>query len=94
VTGSEHTQAIDAGPESEDEVRHVEDGFDLDRVYRAQASDVSRWLRQLSRREDVSDLLHEVFVVAQRKSADFRGDASSRTWLYAIAVRVVAGFRR
>lgn len=94
MTGSEHTHALDAGPESEEDAHHVEGSFDLDRAYRVHASDVSRWLRQLSRREDVSDLLHEVFVVAQRKGADFRGDASVRTWLYAISVRVVAGFRR
>jgi RNA polymerase sigma-70 factor (ECF subfamily) len=94
VTGPEHTHAIDAGAESEEEVRHARETFDLDAVYRLHASSVSSWLRQLSRRDDVSDLLHEVFVVAQRRNADFRGDASVRTWLYAIAVRVVSGFRR
>lgn len=94
MTTSEHTDVIGTGPESEEDVHHVGESFDLDAVYRLHASDVSRWLRQLAHRDDVSDLLHEVFVVAQRRSADFRGDASVRTWLYAIAVRVVAGFRR
>ena len=94
MTTSDQTHAIDAGPESEDDVRHGERGFDLDVAYRRHAPDVSRWLRQLTRRDDVSDLLHEVFLVAERRRADFRGDASVRTWLYAIAVRVVAGFRR
>lgn len=94
MTTTDQTHAITAGPESEDGVRLDAAGFDLDAVYRLHASDVSRWLRQLSRRADVSDLLHEVFVVAQRRSADFRGDASVRTWLYAIAVRVVSSFRR
>ena len=94
MTTSEQTHAIDAGPESEDGVRHEHAGFDLDAAYRHHASDVSRWLRQLARRDDVSDLLHEVFVVAQRRSTDFRGDASPRTWLYAIAVRVVSSHRR
>jgi RNA polymerase sigma-70 factor (ECF subfamily) len=94
VTTSERTHAID-GPESEEAVRLEHDtGFDLDAAYRHHASDVSRWLRQLARRDDVSDLLHDVFVVAQRRSSDFRGDASPRTWLYAIAVRVVSSHRR
>jgi RNA polymerase sigma-70 factor (ECF subfamily) len=93
VTGSEHTQTF--GAEGADESVHEEGaGFDLDAAYRAHAADVSRWIRQLARHDDVSDLLHEVFVVAQRRRAEFRGDASVRTWLYAIAVRVVAGFRR
>jgi RNA polymerase sigma-70 factor (ECF subfamily) len=93
VTGSEHTQTL-SGPDSGDEVRHDGAAFDLDAVYRAHAADVSRWLRQLSRHDDVSDLLHEVFVVAQRRRDEFRGDASVRTWLYAIATRVVWSFRR
>jgi RNA polymerase sigma-70 factor (ECF subfamily) len=93
VTGSEHTQTF--GAEGADESVHEEGaGFDLDAAYRAHAADVSRWIRQLSRRDDVADLLHEVFVVAQRRRTDFRGDASVRTWLFAIAVRVVAGYRR
>jgi RNA polymerase sigma-70 factor (ECF subfamily) len=94
VTGSEHTQTFGAARGSSDRARAAGNAFDLDAVYRLHASDVSRWLRQLARTNDVSDLLHEVFVVAQRKGADFRGDASVRTWLYAIAVRIVSAWRR
>jgi RNA polymerase sigma-70 factor (ECF subfamily) len=94
VTGSEHTQTFGADHGADESVSEEAAGFDLDQAYRAHAADVSRWIRQLARHDDVSDLLHEVFVVAQRRRAEFRGDASVRTWLYAIAVRVVAGFRR
>jgi len=94
VTGSEHTETFGAERGSSESVRGDEKELDLDAVYRLHAADVSRWIRQLSRHDDVSDLLHEVFVVAKRRSADFRGDASVRTWLYAIAVRVVSGWRR
>ena len=94
MTSSEHTQTFGADQGADEIVGEEAAGFDLDRAYRAHAADVSRWIRQLARRDDVSDLLHEVFVVAQRRQADFRGDATVRTWLFAIAVRVVAGFRR
>jgi RNA polymerase sigma-70 factor, ECF subfamily len=94
VTTSEQTQTLDSDCDSGESVRHEDGVFDLDSAYRLHGSDVSRWIRRLSGRDDVSDLLHEVFVVAQRRSAQFRGDASVRTWLYAIAVRVVSGWRR
>ena len=94
MTSSEHTQTFGAENGADESAHEQAAEFDLDVAYRLHAADVSRWIRQLSRRDDVSDLLHEVFVVAQRRRADFRGDASVRTWLYAIAVRVVAGFRR
>jgi RNA polymerase sigma-70 factor (ECF subfamily) len=35
-----------------------------------------------------------VFVVAHRRLDDFRGGASPRTWLYAIARRVASNYRR
>lgn len=70
---------------------------DLDHVYRAYAADVSRWIQRLagpSRREAVEDLLHETFLVVEQKLPTYRGDAQLRTWLYAIAVRVVVSHRR
>ena len=95
MTSSEQTHPFGAEPHGAGEtVQREHDSFDLDRVYRLHAPDVSRWIRRLAGRDDVSDLLHEVFVVAQKKSADFRGDASVRTWLYAIAMRVVSSWRR
>ncbi len=70
------------------------EGVDLDRAYREHAGRVSRWARRLSGSEDVSDLLQEVFEVAQRRLSSFRGDAQLTTWLYAITVRVVSNRRR
>lgn len=68
---------------------------DLGDVYRAYAADVSRWARRLNGpRGDVDDVLHEVFLVAHRRLAEFRGDARISTWLYAITVRVVQEHRR
>jgi RNA polymerase sigma factor (sigma-70 family) len=68
--------------------------FELDAMYRAHAAAVSRFLRRIGGQFDTADLLHEVFLVAQRRHRDFRGDASGRTWLYAIALRVVVARRR
>lgn len=70
------------------------DESELDALYRAHAADVSRFIRRLWGPEDTADLLHEVFLVAQRRWDDFRGSSSARTWLYAIALRVVVARRR
>lgn len=43
---------------------------------------------------DADDLLQEVFVRALRGASGYRGDASVRTWLYAIARYVVLERRR
>lgn len=43
---------------------------------------------------DVEDLVHDVFVVAIKKGASFEGRSQPRTWLYGIAIKVVAGARR
>jgi RNA polymerase sigma-70 factor, ECF subfamily len=66
----------------------------LDRVYRQHGEEVSRWVRRLWGFYDAEDVLQEVFLVVQKKLPDFRSDASLRTWLYAITVRVVSSRRR
>lgn len=43
---------------------------------------------------DVEDLVHDVFEVALRRIDSFEGRSAPRTWLYGIAVRVVARWRR
>jgi len=56
---------------------------------------VDRWVRRLAGPgADVQDLTHDVFVVALRRRAEFRGEARPTTWLFRIADRVVAGHRR
>jgi RNA polymerase sigma-70 factor (ECF subfamily) len=67
----------------------------LDRIYERYVADVNRWVRRLvGPRDDVEDLVHEVFLVAVRKRGSFRGDATVKTWLFRIAERVVRGRRR
>jgi RNA polymerase sigma-70 factor (ECF subfamily) len=69
--------------------------LDLGEIYRAHASTVWRWARRLMGADrDLEDVLHEVFLVAQRKLAAFDGQARVTTWLYAITVRVVQHRRR
>jgi RNA polymerase sigma-70 factor (ECF subfamily) len=73
------------------------EAIDLDRVYREHASRVSTWIARLSgsdERSEVQDLLHEVFLIVERKLPEFRGDAKLTTWLYSIAVQVVVARRR
>jgi len=67
----------------------------LDRIYECHVADVDRWVRRLAGpREDVEDLVHEVFLIAVRRRGSFRGDASIKTWLFRIAHNVVRGRRR
>lgn len=44
--------------------------------------------------EAADDAAQDVFLVAHRRLADFEGRSSARTWLFAIALRVVADYRR
>jgi len=69
--------------------------LDLATVYRHHADSVARWARRLAGPElDVEDIVHEVFMVAQRRLGEWRGQAKITTWLYEITVRVVQGRRR
>jgi len=47
--------------------------------------------RVLGDRTDLDDLVQEVFVIAFRGLATFRGDARLSTWLYRICVNVALG---
>jgi RNA polymerase sigma-70 factor (ECF subfamily) len=54
-----------------------------------------RSLRRLGVAEEaVDDAAQDVFVVAFRRWEDFRGEASRRTWLYGIILRVASSYRR
>lgn len=69
--------------------------LDLDEAYRRYAGQVARWAERLAGpRADLEDLVHDVFVVAQRRRREWRGDAKLSTWLYEITIRVVQGRRR
>jgi RNA polymerase sigma-70 factor (ECF subfamily) len=68
---------------------------DLDAIYRVHAADVARWIAYLGGPGlDAEDLVHEVFLVVQRRLSEFRGDAKVTTWLYQITQRVVQAARR
>jgi RNA polymerase sigma-70 factor (ECF subfamily) len=43
---------------------------------------------------DVQDTTQKVFLVAYRKQHAFEGRSSVKTWLYAIALRVAADYRK
>jgi RNA polymerase sigma-70 factor (ECF subfamily) len=69
--------------------------LDLDEIYRLHAPTVARWVGHLGGpTADVDDLVHEIFLVADRRLSEFRGDAKLTTWLYRITERVVRGRRR
>jgi RNA polymerase sigma-70 factor (ECF subfamily) len=63
-------------------------------MYERYAPDVERWVQRLAGpRADIEDLIHDVFVVALRRRAEFRGEASPRTWLFRITHHVVRNRR-
>ena len=57
---------------------------------RASQADVWRWCAAAAGRDRADDLTQEVFLRALRSLDGFRGEASSRTWLLAIARRTLA----
>lgn len=64
-------------------------------LYEAHFERVWRWLHAAGvRAADLEDAAQEVFVIAHRRYGDFDGHAKVTTWLFAISVRVAAGFRR
>lgn len=68
---------------------------DTAELYRLHARTVAGWAaRLLGPGVDVDDVVHEVFVVVQRRLPAFRPDARVTTWLYEITLRVVRGWRR
>jgi RNA polymerase sigma-70 factor (ECF subfamily) len=73
---------------------------ELEDVYREHSAAVSRWVRRLwgprrsSSGVDEEDLLHEIFLVVQRRLPEFRGEAVLTTWLYSITVWVVNARRK
>lgn len=65
------------------------------KLFQAHAEEVWRFLKYLGIQEnDLPDACQEVFLVAHRKLPEFRGDSTSRTWLYGISLRVAKAWRR
>jgi RNA polymerase sigma-70 factor (ECF subfamily) len=91
--GGPETFALRAHENPTDDDRPVAPS--LDWLYRAHAATVARWAAHLGGpRLDVEDVVHEVFLVAERRLPEFRGDARITTWLYRITEHVVRGGRR
>lgn len=64
-------------------------------IFDAHAPHVFRALRRLGVRDaDTADGCQEVFVVVHRRLPDFDGTSSVRTWIYGIALRVAAQYRK
>ena len=68
--------------------------LDVETLYRRHGAQVSRWVKRLWGHRDAEDVLHEVFMVVQRRLGEFRGESALTTWLYSITVRVVISRRR
>jgi RNA polymerase sigma-70 factor (ECF subfamily) len=67
----------------------------LEQVYRQHFAFVWRTLRALGVPSSaLDDAVQEVFLVVHRRGHDFEGRSSVKTWLFGIAVRVAANFRR
>ncbi len=62
----------------------------LQRLVRATQAEVWRFCAHLGDPDSADDLTQEVYLRAMRALPRFRGDASARTWLLAIARRTVA----
>ncbi len=67
----------------------------VERLFREHVGYVAHSLRRLGVREaDVEDVAHEVFLVVHRRYADFDDARPIKPWLFGIAVRCAAAFRR
>ncbi len=68
---------------------------DIERLYREHFEFIWRNARRLGCNDAwVDDAVHETFMVATRRLADFEGRSSARTWLFAILFRVVQRSQR
>lgn len=67
----------------------------FDAVYQSHAETVARWAARLGGPgADVEDLTQEVFLVVNRRLAEFRHQSRVSTWLFSITARIVANDRR
>ena len=57
--------------------------FDIEEVYRTHAAEVARWAARLGGPgTDSEDIVHEVFMVAQRRFPSFQRAGNVKVWLY------------
>lgn len=68
---------------------------DFPTIYRSEFSYVWKTLRRLGAPpQDLEDLTHDLFVVVHRHLVEYDPDRPLRPWLFGIAVRVLADYRR
>lgn len=68
---------------------------DFPTIYRCEFPYVWKTLRRLGApAQDIEDLAHDLFVVVYRHLSEYDPARPLRPWLFGIAVRVVADFRR
>lgn len=82
-------------PRSVPEAHLAPDAAELEAQF-AQSIDLAwRSLRRLGVADAVlPDAVQDVLLVVHRRRAEFRGEASFRTWVYGIVLRVASGYRR
>lgn len=86
-------QGLPTQPLQTEQQARPEAGFN--ELYEQNFDFVWRSVRMLGvQPEAADDATQDVFLVAHRRLADFQGRSSPRTWLFAIALRVVADYRR
>lgn len=69
--------------------------FELESLYRAFAPQVAHWAQRLGgTMVDVDDVVHEVFLVAQRRRPAARDGGQLKTWFYRTTEHVVRHRRR
>jgi RNA polymerase sigma-70 factor (ECF subfamily) len=67
----------------------------FDAIYVSECSYVWNCLRRLGvQSRDLEDLVHDCFVIANRKMMDFDPKRPIRPWLYGIALRVASDYRK
>lgn len=68
---------------------------DIASLYRSYAGQVERWVMRLGGPGmDAEDVVHDVFLVVQRRLPEWRAQAKVTTWLYRITEHVVHRQRR
>jgi len=67
----------------------------LNDLFRAHARTVARWAERMGGPGvDADETVQEVFLIADRRLGEFRGDALITTWLFRITLRVLSNQRR
>jgi RNA polymerase sigma-70 factor, ECF subfamily len=90
--GSEHRAGVEAAAALESPSRET---LDVTAIHAAHADFVWSALQRFGVRDrDLEDALQEVFVVVHRRLDSYDGTSKVTTWLYGIAMRVAAAFRR